>query len=126
MVNGSWAATQGVQIHWNGLGGPVLATAQGPNFSVDVKVPQVAPGVYYLTATDAGGTARTSKALEVTGAATAAVPSPAVPLTHPVGQHGGSNLMLGAGLLGGGLVALFSAVALTTLGRRRASASRNR
>jgi len=126
MTGGEWASDQAVQIHWNGLAGPVLATTQGGNFSVPIQVPQVNPGVYYVTATDPGGTTRVSQALEVTGPARAAGPVPATPRTSPAATHGGSDVMLGAGLLGGGLVAVFSVVALTTVGRRRASASHRR
>ncbi|MDQ6839056.1 MAG: hypothetical protein M3137_12190 [Actinomycetota bacterium] len=126
MTGGAWASDEAVQIHWNGLTGPLLATTQGGNFSMPIQVPKVAPGVYYVTASDPAGSTRVSQALEVTGPATSPVRAPVAPLTHPVAQQGGNNLMLGAGLLGGGLVAMLSVVALTTFGRRRASVSRRR
>ncbi len=126
MTGGAWASDQAVQIHWNGLAGPLLATTQGGTFSVPIQVPSVAPGVYYVTATDPTGSTRVSQALEVTGPARVPATGSAAPLTHPVAQQGSNHLMVGAGLLGGGLVVAFSAVALTTVGRRRASASRKR
>jgi len=126
MTNGAWAPTEAVQIHWNGLAGPLLATAQGGKFSTPVQVPQVAPGVYYVTATDPAGTKRISQAIEVTGPANATALAPAA-IAYPAAQHASSsNLMLGAEILGGGLVALFSAVAITTFTRRRSSATRSR
>lgn len=119
MANGSWATNQAVQIHWNSLNGPVLATTAGPNFSVPVQVPQVTPGVYYVVAADQAGTIKMAQTLEVTGPASA--PSPAA--LPRVATSGSGNMVLGAGLLGGGLVALFSAAAVVTLRRRKATAT---
>jgi len=125
MTNGAWAPTQAVQIHWNGLAGPLLATTQGGNFSASVQVPQVAPGVYYLTATDPAGTTRISQALEVTGPATGTAAVPSASLVYPAVHRGSNPMMLGAEVLGGGIIALFSVAAVATFSRRRASANRS-
>lgn len=119
--DGAWAPTEAVQIHWNGLAGPLLATTQGRNFSTPIEVPDTAPGVYYVTATGTSGLTRVSQALEITGGPAAAPLRPA-PLVIPAAHGGGGGLMVGAAVLGGGLVAAFSVVAIATVGRRRAAA----
>ena len=122
MVTGPWDTNTAVQIHWNSLTGPVLATTTGANFSVPVQVPQVAPGVYYVVAADAAGASKMAQAIEITGPVGAPAPAPA-PVLQPA-NHSSSNLVLGAGLLGGGMVALFSGVTVVTLKRRRSTARR--
>jgi len=49
-VHGTGFSAQPVEIHWNEEAGEVLATTQGPSFDVDVTVPSVAKGFYYLVA----------------------------------------------------------------------------
>lgn len=39
-----------VEVRWAGLNGPVLGRAIGPTFSMRITVPEVAPGVYGVTA----------------------------------------------------------------------------
>ncbi len=129
MTQGSWASTQAVQIHWNSLTGPVLATTAGGDFSVPVQVPQVGPGVYYMVAADTTNNAvqtKVAQAIEVTGPAGAAVARSTTPLPQSASHAGSGNVALGVGLLGGGMVALFSGVTVITLKRRRSSATARR
>lgn len=100
----------------------MLATTAGPNLSVAVQVPKVSPGVYYIVAADTAGVTKMSQAIEITGPGTASSPSPAPVPRVPASQRAG-DMVLGAGLLGGGLVALFSAATVMTLRRRKATAT---
>ncbi len=47
-VSGNAFLSGPVEIHWNSSTGPLLATATGPAFTVNVTLPKVAAGVYYL------------------------------------------------------------------------------
>ena len=82
-VTGKGFVSGPVEIHWNGATGPVLATAAGPDFTVKITIPQVAPGVYYPhgVARDADGqiTGDAPRAFQVQGTAapaTASTPAP--------------------------------------------------
>ena len=70
-----------VEITWSG--GGVLATANGPDFSVTVQIPEAAPGVYYISATGrdaaSGVVGRATRAFEVV-----APPAPSVVETPAV------------------------------------------
>lgn len=46
-----------VEVRWNGLDGELLATAEGPKFSLPVAIPQVTEGLYTIVvlARDANG-----------------------------------------------------------------------
>lgn len=43
-----------VAIYWGSATGPVLATQNGPSFSVTVTIPKASPGVHYITAQHTG------------------------------------------------------------------------
>ncbi|PLS75462.1 MAG: hypothetical protein CYG61_07280 [Actinobacteria bacterium] len=46
-----------MEVRWNSSSGPILATAMGPSFSVNVTIPDAKAGFYYIlgVAQDAGG-----------------------------------------------------------------------
>ena len=54
-VRGAAFAGGPVQIHWGSVTGPLLATPVGATFSVRVTIPDVAPGLYYIDASDGVG-----------------------------------------------------------------------
>ena len=66
-VTGRGFVAAPVEITWSG--GGVLGTATGPDFAVTVKIPEAAPGVYYITATArdtaSGVTGHATRAFEV-------------------------------------------------------------
>lgn len=53
-----------VEIRWDATG-QVLATANGPSFSVNVRIPETGPGVYYVTAI-VNGERKAAEAFKVT------------------------------------------------------------
>ena len=115
-----------VTVRWNALDGPVLAQATvspGTAATLDVTIPQAAPGVYYLVLDTSAGVARS--AFEVTDQAG----SPATPASPwATSQAAGDDAPLGSfragvALLAVGLVGV-SALTLGTLARRRTVASR--
>ncbi|HUP69941.1 MAG TPA: hypothetical protein VM142_09000 [Acidimicrobiales bacterium] len=62
-----------VTVTWNGAGGPVVGTAQGPDIDLSVRVPAgAAPGVYYITASSSNGsqTYRASASFRVNSVST--------------------------------------------------------
>lgn len=113
-----------VDIRWNGVKGPLLATATPTNnaFSVPVKIPDVPAGIYSLLLVSAGGVGRTS--VEVTGGASAAPEGgntalwPTVVDVPASGSSGGPS-SLGVGLLAVGLVGLSAGSAVAVTRRRR-------
>lgn len=129
------AAAQGVEIRWNGAKGLKLAETRSDaagNFSVDVAIPDVAPGMYSLVAV-AGDNGVARAAIEVTSdvpASLAAVhpttaPSigPSLIEAAPAGSSRTSpGFMAGMSLLALGSVALFSGAAVATVRRRRSAA----
>ena len=123
-------ASKQVEIRWNDVTGPVVATATAQQISAGVKatVPNVPAGIYFLVAVNDGkGSARTS--IEVTSPVGAAAPVDFRPLTPSVGNQpaaassGNSSQLAGMGLLAGGLVVLFGgALAGLSLQSRKARA----
>lgn len=55
-----------VQVRWNGTNGPVLATTNGPNFSVTITIPAATPDFYTILAVGTEG--RAPATFEVTPA----------------------------------------------------------
>lgn len=121
-----------VEVRWNSLTGQALGQAVATNgrFSVPVKIPEVAPGIYSLVfvvgdeATAAsGGVARAS--IEVSAPAGAAKlsgaqsASPWSAVTTPASHSTSPGLPIGIALAAGGTVALFGGFAAATLRRRR-------
>lgn len=120
-----------VKIRWNGVNGPVLASAipdAGGSFSVSMVVPEAAPGIYSLTLqTEDAGVNRA--AIEVTAPATSAStsgrsalwPSLSAQPSVAAPEPGGANAA-GVALLGVGLVALAGGTTAAVTRRRRALA----
>lgn len=120
-----------VEIRWNGVKGEVLATVTaGSNgaFSVPVKVPDVAPGIYSLTLV-APGVGAGRMAFEVTGSAATATAAPAARL-WPTGTDGvieatpasNGTATAGVALLSVGLVGLAAGTTVAVTRRRRVAA----
>lgn len=119
-----------VEIRWNGVTGPVLATATGPDFSVPVTVPGDAdPGAYYILAVqrDAEGTiigrgASTFAVAEPAGPPAASLASSTNPSQAPAASDDGRTypLALGVAVATLGLVTLFSMTTVFAVRRRRA------
>ncbi|HEV2758599.1 MAG TPA: IPT/TIG domain-containing protein [Acidimicrobiales bacterium] len=82
-VTGTGFDAAAVEIRWGSRSGPVLGTAQGPDFTVTVEVPDSPPNSYPVVAViAAGNTVTTSNAsFQVTPAAEPAVPEPVVTTT---------------------------------------------
>lgn len=51
-----------VEIRWNGTGGRLLATANGPDFSVEITIPPATPNTYSVVAVQRSGTVILGKA----------------------------------------------------------------
>lgn len=131
------AAAQAVEVRWNGAEGLKLAEARSDamgNFSVDVAIPDVAPGVYSLVAvTDGNGIARAS--FEVTGdrlstsdarpvaAATAAVFGPGIADVPVNASKTSAGFMAGIALLVIGSAGLLTGSAVAVVRRRRPAAA---
>lgn len=151
-VTGSGDGAPGpVEIHWNGADGPVVATAPvGPDgiFAVGFTIPEVAPGTYTVVATsNQGGRAFASPAsFQVTAAQAPTGPSTQTvaadlwsgfgsadglatnsDASRVVGSSGGdgSQLAVGVGLLGSGLVALGAGFTVAEVRRRKAAVARS-
>lgn len=116
-----------VEIRWNGVGGPVLAsvTPVGGFLSVPVRVPDVAPGIYSLTlVTRDAGVARA--AFEVTGGPGSAPAAPSSVALWPTSAAGdlltapvsSAPAPVGVVLLSVGLVGLFAGSTVALLRRR--------
>lgn len=68
-----------VDVHWNGLDGPRLASGVGPTLTVNVTVPRVPAGAYVIAAATADEHASHSEgkaAFEVTGGDAGPAPAP--------------------------------------------------
>lgn len=122
-------AAKQVEIRWNDVNGPLLATATAQEISDGVKavVPNAPPGIYFLVAVNDGkGIARTS--IEVTSPAGTGAPVDFRPLTPAASQlagtsSGNSSQLAGMALLAGGLIVLFGgALAGLSLQSRKARA----
>lgn len=129
LVEGEYVRSrQPVEIRWNGVAGPLLAIAKPERgaLAVQVKVPEVAPGIYslMLVSKDAG-VGRTP--FEVTGSAEdapaalsatklwpGAADAPALAAEVPV-----ASSMIGVALLAVGLSGLFGAATVAVAHRRR-------
>lgn len=114
-----------VSVHWNALNGPTLATASlsAEGGKMEVTVPQVSPGVYYLVL-DAGEAGVGRAAFEVTAPAGVAAERNAWdPGERPASRTSGP-LAAGMGMLAVGLVGL-GGFGLVTAARSRALARRD-
>jgi len=118
-----------VQIHWNSIDGPVVSSP-APSGGMQVTVPDVSPGVYYLVfATKDAGVGR--MAFDVTPSAGSTAPSHKAPSDLWSGFDSGSpaltaapaqasisqNVMAGLGLFAAGLL-MMSGLAVVALRRR--------
>lgn len=128
------AAGQAVEVRWNGAEGLKLAETRSDaigNFSVDVAIPDVAPGVYSLVAV-AGSNGVARAAFEVTGDVLSSVEAhPAIAASTGFGpslvdaapassSRTSPGFMAGIALLVVGSAALLSGAAAATV--RRAAA----
>ncbi|HEV2125952.1 MAG TPA: hypothetical protein VGW38_24610 [Chloroflexota bacterium] len=123
-VTGISFGTATAEIRWNGIEGPLLATAEGPDFSTEITIPDVPAGLYTVIgiARQAGGGLDGTAAIsfQVTdfseagepsspGAAVTAAPAPNHRHTAPDGSTtlslrtaavGGTGILLIGGLMG--------------------------
>ena len=67
-----------VSIHLTSASGPVLGTAQGPQFSTPITVPDASVGIHYLVATQSGSS-NPVVTLEIVDKASPSSPAVAVP-----------------------------------------------
>ena len=75
-VRGTGFAASDVEIRWGGQSGELLATAAGPDFSVDATVPDVGPNSYPVVAVvREGGSVSTSNAAFQVSPAVQAIPT---------------------------------------------------
>lgn len=72
-VTGSGFTAAETEIHWNSLSGPVIGSATGRSFTVEVTIPEAAPDVYYIVAVNAEG--RASAPVEVVASSSADTPA---------------------------------------------------
>jgi len=77
-VNG-YSVSGRVEVRWNALDGPLLATAQGPSFSAPAKIPAADPGLYTVLVLERGS----GGALGSTGRAAFQVTSGTTPRPSP-------------------------------------------
>lgn len=74
-----------VAIYWGSESGPVLATHNGPTFSVSVTIPKASPGVYYITAQHTGDLAYSHPSATTSFRVTAPPSSEPAPAPAPSG-----------------------------------------
>lgn len=152
-VSGSNYGPGPIEIRWNGVSGPVLATTQGPDFSQVVNVPAgVTAGMAYIAAVqrDAGGavTYKVADTFEITDPAPAGPAAPGVASVTATGDlwsgfaagrglstpgdataasapHASSspNITLGVGLMGAGAATVFGGFAAAAAAVRRRRAT---
>lgn len=101
-----------VEVRWNTVDGPLLATATGPDFHADVRIPEAPPGLYALVVLSRGADGSVGllsrASFEVTDGSGLPATTPAratgAPPARPAGGRSGLAVagMLGAGALGGG------------------------
>lgn len=134
-VRGDAVAPAGVvEMRWNAVHGPVVGTGvadENGDFAADVRVPDVAPGVYSLLAV-ADGTSLARVAFEVVPKTAPSADAAPTSVTPPWGSvtsaplhsspASSNTVSVGAGLLAVGLVALFSGFTVATVRRRKALA----
>ncbi len=115
-----------VSVHWNALNGPTLATASLPaeGGRMEVTVPKVGPGVYYLVL-NAGEAGVGRAAFEVTEPAGFAAPRSAWdsgerPASGTSGPLTAGMVLLAVGLVGLGGFGLVTAARSRALARRGA------
>lgn len=109
-----------VDIRWNTLDGPTLATVTAgvsDKATVSLKVPDVAPGVYYLVLTPGGNGRLASEAIEVTSPGTPQA-APSVWSERNRRRESGRHTSSPSGLpfVAGTVLLLVGAAALSTAG----------
>lgn len=75
-----------VEIRWDGTGGPLMGTGQGPRPTVNVTIPDVPPGTYYvfgIAREEDGSSWNASRQFTVVGPEETVAPAPA-----PAGDQG--------------------------------------
>ena len=114
-----------VEIRWNTIDGPLLATAAGPDFHADLQIPEAASGLYALIVLSRGADgsvgllSRASFEVIDGSGAPATTPTRAPAPASASGGRSGLAVagMLGAGALGGAGVGVWA-------GRRRRGPAR--
>ncbi|HUP71177.1 MAG TPA: hypothetical protein VM142_15395 [Acidimicrobiales bacterium] len=74
-VDGTGFGAGPVEVRWNSRTGAKLGDATGPDFSVDVTIPEAPVGVHYIMVSQTLGSATSSVAFEVTEAPQSASPA---------------------------------------------------
>lgn len=130
-VNGQEFERAPVEIRWNAVTGPLLATADGPTFSLTATAPaDVVPGVYYVVAvqrdTDGSVKKRLSATMEIPGSSGTVSPAPRFPSAAQPGLDTATNETFadrwGVGLLSVGVVVLGAGGVAAGVSRSRAKA----
>ncbi|MEJ7763992.1 MAG: hypothetical protein WKF86_00690 [Acidimicrobiales bacterium] len=111
VIVNAYSVSGRAEIRWNAIDGPMLGTGQGPVFSVPLKVPSSAPGLYTVLLLERGpGGALGSTgraAFQVTGG-TQPAPGPFTTATHAPSPRSSSvtasKVLAGAGLLAVGAI----------------------
>jgi hypothetical protein len=108
-VSGVSFAPGQIEVRWNAIDGPVLATASDPDFSVNAKVPEVPEGMYAIVALTRDGDGGVSSLARASFLVARPGSSDADPALSP--QRRGAPReedpnRLGLLLTGGGLVGL--------------------
>lgn len=118
------------EIRWNGADGELLGTANGPEFSVEVTIPQADVGLYQMVVLarsasgEIGNTNTVSFEITLEGESAATAPPPTQPAGRAVDSKTEEKTSASAALLfggGGGLVALgcIGGILLSRQGRNR-------
>jgi hypothetical protein len=129
-VRGTAFGSQPVEIRWNTLDGPKLATVQGPDISANITIPPSADGLYSILAFErrpdgsVGSSGRAAFQVTSTGGPTpVASPQGATSTTNgPSGtqtQKSSSGLSTGVATFGGAVLLVAGLIVGSLLGRRR-------
>lgn len=120
-----------VEIRWNAAKGDLLAVAmpEARALSTTVRIPDVAPGVYYLNLVASDG--RVGRAAIEVAAAEGTVSAPAPQLwpstgAEPAVEAGRGSSSAGVALLAVGVVGLFAGATVAVIRRRRVPAAASR
>ncbi len=101
-LSGASFTAEPITIHWGSAAGPVLATTQGPQFAVSVRVPIAPPDTYAIVAVARGAngsqSGQASRAFTIAGPA--AAPAGNTSATSSGAQSGATGKPTGTGSSG--------------------------